>query len=58
LGAITASGGFTEYAKQTEVKLLRDGKVTVINIKDVRKDPTKDVKLKPGDKIEVPQSFW
>lgn len=58
LGAITASGGFTEYAKQTEVKLLRDGKVMVINIKDVRKDPTKDIKLKPGDKIEVPQSFW
>ena len=58
LGAITASGGFTEYANQSQVKLLRDGKVTVINIKEVRKDPTKDIKLKPGDKIEVPQSFW
>jgi len=58
LGAITASGGFTEFANQSQVKLLRDGKVTVINIKDVRKDPTKDIKLKPGDKIEVPQSFW
>jgi protein involved in polysaccharide export with SLBB domain len=58
LGAITAAGGFTEYADQTKVKLLRDGTVTVINIKDVRKDPTKDLKLKPGDKIQVPQSFW
>ncbi len=58
LGAITAAGGFTEYADQSKVKLLRDGKVTVINIKDVRKDPTKDLKLKPGDKIQVPQSFW
>jgi polysaccharide export outer membrane protein len=58
LGAITAAGGFTEYADQTKVKLLRDGKVTVINIKEVRKDPTKDLKLKPGDKIQVPQSFW
>ena len=58
LGAITDAGGFTEYAKQTDVKLLRDGKVIVVNIKDVRKDPTKDIKLKPGDKIQVPQSFW
>ena len=58
LGAITAAGGFTEYADQSKVKLLRDGKVIPINIKDVRKDPTKDIKLKPGDKIQVPQSFW
>ena len=58
LGAITAAGGFTEYADQVKVKLLRDGKVIVINIKEVRKDPTKDIKLKPGDKIQVPQSFW
>jgi len=58
LGAITAAGGFTEYADQAKVKLLRDGKVIMINIKDVRKDPTKDIKLKPGDKIQVPQSFW
>ncbi len=58
LGAITASGGFTEYADQGKVSLLRDGQVTMINIKEVRKDPTKDIKLKPGDKIQVPQSFW
>ena len=58
LGAITAAGGFTEYADQSKVKLLRDGRVIMINIKDVRKDPSKDLKLKPGDKIQVPQSFW
>ncbi len=58
LGAITAAGGFTEYADQSKVRLLRDGTVTVINIKDVRKDPSKDLKLKPGDKIQVPQSWW
>ena len=58
LGAITAAGGFTEYADQSKVRLLRDGKVIMINIKDVRKDPTKDLKLRPGDKIQVSQSFW
>jgi len=58
LGAINASGGFTEYADQSKVRLLRDGQVTTINVREVRKDPTKDLRLKPGDKIEVPQSFW
>lgn len=58
LGAITASGGFTEYADQGKVSLLRDGQVIMVNIKEVRRDPTKDIKLKPGDKIQVPQSFW
>jgi len=58
LGAITAAGGFTEYADQGKVNLMRDGQVTVINMKEVRKNPTKDLKLKPGDKIHVPQSFW
>ena len=56
--AISASGGFTEFADQSKVRLLRDGKVTVVNVKEVRKDPSKDIRLKPGDKIEVPQSFW
>jgi polysaccharide export outer membrane protein len=58
LGAISASGGFTEFADQKKVRLLREGKVTIVNVKDVRKDPEKDIRLKPGDRIEVPQSFW
>jgi polysaccharide export outer membrane protein len=58
LGAINAAGGFTEYADQSKVRLLRDGEATVVNIKEVRRDPSKDVRLKPGDNIEVPQSFW
>ena len=58
LGAITAAGGFTEYADQSKVRLLRDGNVITLSIREVRKDPSKDMRLKPGDKIEVPQSFW
>ena len=58
LGAITAAGGFTDYADQAKVKLLRGGEVTIVNIKEVRKNPEKDLKVKPGDKIEVPQSFF
>ena len=58
LGSISGAGGFTDYADQGKVRLMRDGEVTIINIKQVRKNPSKDVKLKPGDKIEVPQSFF
>ncbi|MFZ4778250.1 MAG: polysaccharide biosynthesis/export family protein [Terrimicrobiaceae bacterium] len=58
LSAITACGGFTEYADQKKIKLLRDGKVTVVNVPEIRKNPSKDIRLKPGDSLEVPQSFW
>ncbi|MEI6070782.1 MAG: polysaccharide biosynthesis/export family protein [Verrucomicrobiae bacterium] len=58
LGAITAAGGFTEYADQVKVSLTSEGRVVIMNIKEVRKNPARDIKLKPGDKIWVPQSFW
>ena len=58
LGAISACGGFTEYADQGKVRLIRDGGVQIVNIKAVRKNPALDVPLLPGDQIEVPQSFW
>ena len=58
LGAINAAGGFTEFADQAKVRLLRDGRASAINIKEIRKDPSKDPRLKPGDTIEVPKSFW
>ncbi len=58
LGAITACGGFTEYADQKKIQLTRDGKVSLHNVVAIRKDPTQDPRLKPGDLIQVPQSFW
>jgi protein involved in polysaccharide export with SLBB domain len=58
VGAITAAGGFNEYADQSKVRFTSDGKVMIVNVKEVRKDPSKDKHLKPGDKIDVPQSFW
>ncbi len=58
LSAITACGGFTEYADQKKIRLLRDGKAVIIDVKAIRKDPTRDVGLKPGDSIEVPRGFW
>lgn len=58
LSAITAAGGFTEYADQKKVRLLRDGEVIIVNVPEIRKDPSKNIRLKPGDSIEVMQTFW
>lgn len=58
LGAISASGGFTEFADRGKVRLLRDQKTTIYNAKEILKDPSKDVRLKPGDQVDVPTSFW
>jgi protein involved in polysaccharide export with SLBB domain len=58
LTAINAAGGFNDFADQKRVRLLRGSEVTVYDVRRFRRDPSEDVKLRPGDKIEVPQSFF
>jgi protein involved in polysaccharide export with SLBB domain len=58
LTAINASGGFNDFADQRHVRLLRGNEVTVYDVRKFRKDPSQDVRLRPGDRIEVPQSFF
>ncbi|HST29504.1 MAG TPA: polysaccharide biosynthesis/export family protein [Chthoniobacterales bacterium] len=58
LTAINASGGFNDFADQRHVRLLRGSEVTIYDVRKFRKDPSQDVRLRPGDKIEVPQSFF
>ena len=57
LTAINAAGGFNDFADQKRVRLLRGSEVKVFDVRQFRKDPSKDVRLQPGDKVEVPQSF-
>ncbi len=58
LRVVNAAGGFSEHANQSKVKLIRNGKVQVVDVKAIRKDPALDVVLQPGDTIDVPRSFW
>jgi polysaccharide export outer membrane protein len=58
LSAISAAGGFTEYASQGRVRLLRGDKVINVDIRKVRKHPDLDIALEPGDTIEVMRSFF
>ena len=58
LTAINAAGGFNDFADQRHVRLLHGSQVTVYDVRRFRKDPSLDVKLQPGDKVEVPQSLF
>lgn len=58
LTAINAAGGFNDSADQRHVRLLRGNAAMVYDVRKFRKDPSQDLKLQPGDKIEVPQIFF
>lgn len=58
LAAINGAGGFNDFADQRKVRVLRGNTVQVIDIRQARRDPARDVKLQPGDRVEVPQSFF
>jgi protein involved in polysaccharide export with SLBB domain len=55
--AINAAGGFNEFGGK-KVRLARDGKLTVIDVKLISKDPSKDFPVQPGDQIEALTSMW
>lgn len=58
LAAINAAGGFNDFADQKRVRVLRGNTVQVIDVRQFRRDPSKDIKLQPGDRVEIPQSFF
>ncbi len=58
MSAINAAGGFNDFADQKRVRLVRGGKAEVIDTRKLRKDPSKDPRVQPGDQIEVPQSWY
>jgi protein involved in polysaccharide export with SLBB domain len=58
LSAINAAGGFNDFADQKHVRLLRGNTAKVFDVRQFRRDPSLDVKLQPGDRVEVPQSFF
>jgi polysaccharide export outer membrane protein len=58
LPAIATAGGFTDYADRTEVQLIRGGKVTSYNARELEKRPEKDVALEPSDQIVVKRSAF
>ena len=58
LVAINAAGGFNDFADQKKVRLLRGSTAKIYDVRQFRRDPALDVHLQPGDRVEVPQSFF
>jgi len=58
LSALNAAGWFTDFADQKHIRLVRENKTTLYNMKAIRDNPALDPKILPGDKIVVPQSWW
>lgn len=54
--AIQSAGGFTLYAKETAVSLIRDKNAYPIDVKLAQKNPAQDPRLVPGDSLQVPRS--
>jgi polysaccharide biosynthesis/export protein VpsN len=56
MSAIAGAGGFSDFADRKHVKLVRAGKVQVLDTTKFSKDPSLDVKVLPGDQVYIPQA--
>ena len=54
--AIQSAGGFTLYAKETAVTLVREKAAYPIDVKLAQRNPSQDPRLMPGDSLQVPRS--
>jgi len=54
--AIQSAGGFTLYAKETAVSLVRDKAAYPIDVKLAQRNPAQDPRLVPGDSLQVSRS--
>jgi protein involved in polysaccharide export with SLBB domain len=55
LATINAAGGFLSSADEERVRLLRADEVMIIDTKKILANPSLDIPLEPGDRIEVPK---
>lgn len=54
--AIQSAGGFSLYAKETAVTLVRDNHAYTLDVKLAQTHPDQDPRLVPGDSLQVPRS--
>ena len=54
--AVQSAGGFTLYAKETAVSLVRDKNAYTIDAKLAQKKPAEDPRLMPGDSLQISRS--
>lgn len=59
VNAISAAGGFTDFANQKKVRVTRaNGQTQIVNVIRAIEDPSHDIQIFPGDQIYVPRRFF
>ena len=56
--AIQSAGGFTLYAKEAAVNLVREQSAYTLDTRLAQRSPAEDPRLMPGDSIQVPRSAF
>jgi polysaccharide biosynthesis/export protein VpsN len=54
--AIQSAGGFSLYARETSVNLVREDQAYTIDMRLAQTNPSQDPRLVPGDSLQVPRS--
>ena len=58
LQAIVTAGGYTDYAKKSQVKIIRGNEVVVVDAGRIEERKEKDPLIKPGDIVLVPRKIF
>jgi protein involved in polysaccharide export with SLBB domain len=58
LQTIATAGGNTDFADETNVKVIRAGRTERYNVRDIKRHPERDVRVEPGDVIQVERSIF
>ena len=56
--AIGMAGGLNRIANDKKIMLKRDGKVTIINLKEITSGKGTDIPLQAGDTVSIPESLF
>jgi polysaccharide export outer membrane protein len=56
--AVQAAGGFSLYAKEGKLTLVRDQRAYELNARLAQQNPAQDPRLMPGDSLQVPRSAF
>ncbi|MFY9923843.1 MAG: polysaccharide biosynthesis/export family protein [Opitutaceae bacterium] len=56
--AVQAAGGFTLYAREDKVGIVRNQVLYQVDIKLAQRNPSQDPKLEPGDSIDVSRTAF
>ena len=58
LQAVAGARGPTAFANMKKVTISRQGKIYTYNLKQLERDPSKDVKIEAGDVIKIWQQWY